>query len=73
MEIPIIFITAHCEGFFRAWIAMGVELRPDGNAWEGRASVWIFSSRSIVYLMVGQQWDQTKVFAVAEHGSISSI
>jgi hypothetical protein len=53
MEIPIIFITGHGEGFFRAWIAMGVELRPNGNAREGRASVWIFSGRSIVYLVVG--------------------
>src|ERR1700731_3858937 len=32
---------------------MGVELRPNDNAREGRASVWIFSGRSIVYLVVG--------------------
>jgi hypothetical protein len=51
MEISVIFITG--EGFFRAWIATGVELRHNGNAREGRASVWIFSGRSIVYLVVG--------------------
>jgi len=32
---------------------MGVELRPNDNAREGRPSVWIFSGRSIVYLVVG--------------------
>src|SRR5258708_37590768 len=32
---------------------MGVELRPNDNAREGRPSVWIFSGRSIVYLGVG--------------------
>jgi hypothetical protein len=32
---------------------MGVELRPNDNAREGRASVWIFSGRSIAYLVVG--------------------
>src|SRR5258707_11037612 len=32
---------------------MGVELWPNDNAREGRPSVWIFSGRSIVYLVVG--------------------
>jgi hypothetical protein len=32
---------------------MGVELRPNDNAREGKASVWIFSGRSLVYLVVG--------------------
>ena len=32
---------------------MGVELQPNDNAREGRPSVWIFSGRSIVYLVVG--------------------
>jgi hypothetical protein len=32
---------------------MALELRPNDNAREGRASVWIFSGRSVVFLVVG--------------------
>ena len=32
---------------------MALELRPNDNAREGRGSVWIFSGRSLVYLVVG--------------------
>jgi hypothetical protein len=32
---------------------MALELRPNDNAREGRPSVWIFSGRSIVYLVLG--------------------